>query len=88
MLDRQADARRQAADRRRRQQRREQQRRHRERQRRYRHRQRASALMVVVEIGPEHTAKLVQLGFLRECALEDRAAIAAAVRQALDAIEA
>jgi hypothetical protein len=53
--------------------------RHRERMRRYRQRQAAGDLVVTRRFTPAETAKLHRLGYLRECELEDRAAICEAV---------
>jgi hypothetical protein len=52
---------------------------HRERMRRYRRRQAAGDVMVTRPFTPAETAKLLQLGYLREHELEDRVAIAEAV---------
>jgi hypothetical protein len=49
------------------------------RQSRYRRRQRRGEVMVTIPVTPGVTAQLVQLGYLRETELEDRAAIAAAI---------
>jgi hypothetical protein len=60
--------------------------RHRARQRAYRQRQVAGSLMMTVELGPDDTAKLYWLGHLRDCELEDRRAIATAIRALLASI--
>jgi hypothetical protein len=56
---------------------------HRERMRRYRQRQAAGRLSIVTDFTPEETAKLCRLRYLRECELEDRARIAAALHALL-----
>jgi hypothetical protein len=57
--------------------------RRRDRQRAYRKRQAAGSLMVTLELTPEDIARLYRLGYLRDCDLEDRRSIAAAIRALL-----
>jgi hypothetical protein len=53
---------------------------HRAAQRRYRRRERTGELMVTLALDPTEVAKLVMLRYLRDCEIEDRRAIAAAVK--------
>jgi hypothetical protein len=53
------------------------------RQARYRWRQAAGRIVVTLELGPEETAKLHRLHYLQEFQLEDRRAIAGALRALL-----
>ena len=52
---------------------------HRERARRYRGRQKSGQLVITLAVTPSETHKLFCLGYLSECALEDRDQIARAV---------
>ena len=57
--------------------------RHAARMRRHRRRQAAGLISVTSDFTPEETSRLCSLGYLSECELEDRAAIAAAVHALL-----
>jgi hypothetical protein len=59
-----------------------------ERQRRYRKRQVAGVLVVSVVVTPEETAKLGRLHLLNERELENRRAIAEAMKGLLASVEA
>jgi hypothetical protein len=60
---------------------------HAARQRRYQRRQRDGDTVVTVALSQQHTAKLVRLGCLALERLDDRGAIADALRLVLDAID-
>ncbi len=59
---------------------------HRAAVRRHRRRERDGVVVVNLALDPDETAKLVALRYLRECELEDRAALAGAVKAMIASI--